>query len=53
MDDTKLDPEDLNYPCRELSNSGLGIVVTLLVRQGIDFVCVSTGGPIQPYSRRS
>ena len=39
MDDTKLDPEDLDSPCRELSNSGFGIVVALPVCRGIDF-CV-------------
>ena len=32
MDDTKLDPENLNYPRGELSNGGLGTVVALLVR---------------------
>ena len=29
----KIDPADLNYPRQELSNSGLEIVVTLLVRR--------------------
>ena len=40
-------PEDLNYSCQEISNDGLEIVVALLVRWHIDFLCVSTGGPIQ------
>ena len=36
-----MDPKDLNYPCREFSNSGLGIVVAFLVCWQIDlFVCV-------------
>ena len=34
-------PENLNSPHRELSNGGLGIVVTLLVCRQIDFSCVS------------
>ena len=33
MDHTKLDQADLDFPRRELSNGGLGIVVTLLVRR--------------------
>ena len=47
---TKLDPADLDSPCRELSSGGLGIVVALLVCRGIKFLCVSTGGPIQLYT---
>ena len=45
---TKLDQEDLDYLCRELSNGGLGIVVALLVRWQIIF-CVRLLGvrPIQ------
>ena len=46
---TKLYQADLDSPCQELSNSGLGIVITLLVRRQIDFLCVSTGDPIQLY----
>ena len=37
MDDTKPYPEDLNSPCLELSNGGLGLVVALLVCPGINF----------------
>ena len=37
MDDTKLDPEDLDSPRRELSNGCLEIVVALLVRRRIIF----------------
>ena len=47
MDDTKLDPEDLDSLRRELSNGGLGIVVALMDHRGIDFSCVSSVGPIQ------
>ena len=43
----KLDQADLNSPRQDLSNDGLGIVVALLVRWQINFVCVSTWGPIQ------
>ena len=42
-------PEDLNSPHQELSNGGPDIVVAHLVLPGIDFSCVSTGGPIQLY----
>ena len=42
-------PEDLNSPRRELSNGGLGFILALLIRPGIDLSCVSTGGPIQLY----
>ena len=31
-DHRKIDPADLNYPRREFSNGGLGIVVALLFR---------------------
>ena len=48
-DHTKMYPEDLNPPHRELSNGGLVIVVAFLVRPGNDSSCVSTGGPIQLY----
>ena len=30
---------DLDSPLRELSNGGLGNVIALLVRRGINFVC--------------
>ena len=44
-------PEDLHSPRLELSNGGLGIIVALLVHPGIDFSCVSAGGPIQLYGQ--
>ena len=34
----------MDFPRRELSNGGLGIVVTLLVRRQNIFVCVSLIG---------
>ena len=37
MDHTKIYFADLNSPCRELFNGGLGIVVALLVLWKIDF----------------
>ena len=40
---------DQDSPRQELSNGGLEIVVTLLVRRQIDFLSDYTGGPIQPY----
>ena len=46
---TKLDQADLNSPRRDLSNGGLGIVVTLMVCLKINFACASTGGSIQLY----
>ena len=49
MNFTKIVKADLDSPRRELSNGGLGIAVTLLVRWQIIFVCASTGGPIQLY----
>ena len=39
MNFTKIDQADLGSPRREPSNGGLGIVVALLVRWGINFVC--------------
>ena len=39
MDHTKIDTADLDSPCRELSNSGLGIAVALLVCRWI-ILCV-------------
>ena len=47
MNFTKIDPADLNSPCRELSNGGLGIVVTLSARWEIDFLSAHIGRPIQ------
>ena len=47
MDDTKLNPADLNFSCQELSNGGLGFVVALSVCWQINVSCVYTGGPIQ------
>ena len=38
----KLDQADLDSPRRELSNSGLEIVVALLVRWQIDFLSTQT-----------
>ena len=49
MDPTKMTHTYLGSPRRELSNGGLGILVALLVRRQIIFLCVSTGGPIQLY----
>ena len=44
-DHRKMDPEDLNFPCQELSNCGLGIALALLVHRKIGFfVCVSLIG---------
>ena len=50
MGRTKIVPADLDSSRRELSNRGLGIIVALLFRRGIDFSCASTGGPIQLYN---
>ena len=36
-----MDLTDLNSLRQELSNGGLGIVVTLLIRRQIDFSCAS------------
>ena len=44
---TKIDPEDPNSPCRELSNGGLKSVVALLVCWQIDYSCASPGKAIQ------
>ena len=43
----KLNQADLDSPRRELFNGGLENVVALLVRWQINFLCESTGGPIQ------
>ena len=47
MGHTKIDHADLDSPRQELSIRGLGIVIALLVRQGIALSRASTGGPIQ------
>ena len=39
----------MDSPRQDLSNGGFGIAATLLVPRGIDFWCVSIGGPIQLY----
>ena len=39
MDQHFLDPADLNFLCQDLSNGGLGIVVSLLVHWQINFLC--------------
>ena len=49
MNCSKIVKADMESPRQELSNSGLGIMVALLVRPGIGFSCVSTWGPIQLY----
>ena len=41
MDQTEIHSADLNSSRQELSNGGLGIVVTLLVRWQINFSSVS------------
>ena len=43
MNHTKIVPADLDSPRRELLNSGLGLVVTLLVHWQINFSCVHFG----------
>ena len=45
---TKLDQADLDSSCLELSISGLGIVVALLVCWQISFLSARIGCPIQP-----
>ena len=50
MDQTKLYQVDLDSPRRDLSNGGLGFLVALLVYSGINFLCVCSGGPIQPHA---
>ena len=49
IDQTKIDPADLDSPRREFSNGGLGIVITLSVRWQNIIFRASTGGPIQLY----
>ena len=46
---TKLVTADLSFPCRELFNGGLGIVVALLICWKIDFLCACCWSAIQPY----
>ena len=46
---TKIDTADVDYPCQELSNGGLGLVVDLAFFSGIDFLSVYTWGLIQLY----
>ena len=41
LDFTKIVTADLNFPRQELSNGGLGIVVTPLVCWQLDFSCAS------------
>ena len=44
MNNTTVNPKDLDSPHRELSDSGLGFVVAFLVCPGIDFfVCFDWG----------
>ena len=43
----KIDMADLDSPRRELSETGLGFVVALLVAWELDFLCDYHGGPIQ------
>ena len=47
MDHIKINTEDMDSPCRKLSNGGLGIVVDLLICSGNNCTCVTTGGLIQ------
>ena len=49
MSHTKMDPADLVSPRREISNGGLGIVVSLAVRWEIHFSCASSCHSIQMY----
>ena len=51
MNHTKICTADLDSPCREFSNGGLGFVVAFLVFWGINFSCASTRNPIQLYSQ--
>ena len=44
---TKIVKADLDFPRRELSDGGLGIVAALSVFPAIYFSCVSTRGSIQ------
>ena len=42
-----VDTAYLDFFRQELSVRGIGFVVVLLVRRGIDFLCACTGGSIQ------
>ena len=53
MDDTKLDPADLSFPCQELLARSLRFVVALAVSWQIDFSCASTREAIQLYNSLS
>ena len=44
---TKMNPEDLNSPCRELFTRGLGFIAALLVHWKIGFSTACIGRPIQ------
>ena len=44
---TKIYMAHLSFPCQELSNGGLEIVVALTVFAISDLSCACTGGPIQ------
>ena len=47
-------PEDLNFPRQELSNGGLGIVIALVVRWQIVFLCGKLiGNPAVSDARRT
>ena len=50
MDDTTLNPADIDSLRRELYVCSLGFVVAIAVPWQIMCVCVSTGGAIQLYS---
>ena len=47
MDHTKMVQADLDSPCRELSNGGLGIIVAPTFFSRIYFSCVYTEGAIK------
>ena len=46
MNFTKILETDLDSPCRDLSNGGLGIFLALLVCWGVIFSCACTGAQI-------
>ena len=50
---TKIVPADLDSPCRELSNGGLGIAVAFLVCRQIMFLSAHIGRPNQLYFYRA
>ena len=43
----KIVKPDLDSLCQELSNGDLGIAIALSVFPATDFLCISTGDPIQ------